>query len=45
VVNTVFRGGKLTVTELAELCDVDVSVAERVIAGLVKRGLITEVRP
>lgn len=37
---TVFQGGSLTVEELAQLCDVDVAIAQRVIAGLVKRGLI-----
>lgn len=40
VVKTVFRGGALTVEELAQLCDVHVSIAERVIARLVARGLL-----
>jgi DNA-binding IscR family transcriptional regulator len=45
VIKTVFQGGALTIAELAQLCDVPVSVAERVIAGLVKRGLVEEVNP
>jgi predicted transcriptional regulator len=44
VVNTVFRNGALTVDEIARVCDIDASVVQRVIDGLVRRGLLKEVR-
>lgn len=45
VTETAYQHGALTVAELAQHCDLDVAVVERVIARLVARGLVEERKP